>query len=68
MLAAARKHIGLKAVEMTGEYGKTQDTAKAERERDELRERLEIHSEEYKAKDRQVKNFTSERKAEIWER
>ena len=33
-----------------------------------LREKLGIHSEEYKAKDREVKNLTSERKAEILER
>ena len=68
VLAAARKHIGPKAVGMTGEYGKTQEIAKAERERDELGERLGIHSEEYKAKDRKAMNFTSERKAEIGER
>ena len=37
----------------------------AERERDEFRQRLEIYSEEYKAKDREVKNLNSERKAEI---
>ena len=40
---------------------------KVEREQDELRERLGIHSEQYKAKDREVKNLTSERKAVIWE-
>ena len=37
-------------------------------EQDKLRERLGIHLEEYKAKDREVKNLTTERKAEIWER
>ena len=63
MLAADRKHIGLKAMMMTGEYWKMQEIAKAEIERDELRERLGIHSEEYKAKDREVKNLTMERKA-----
>ena len=44
-----------------------QEIAKAEGERDELRERLGIHSEEYKAKNQEVKNLTSERKADIWE-
>ena len=63
VLAADRKHIGLKAMMMTGEYWKMQEIAKAEIERDELRERLGIHSEEYKAKDREVKNLTMERKA-----
>ena len=60
MLAAARRHIGLKAVGMTGEYWMMQEIATAERERDELRESLAIHSEEYKPKDREVKDFTSE--------
>ena len=59
VLAAARKHTGLKAVGMTGEYWKTCEIAKVERERDELRERMGINSEEYKAKGREVKNFTS---------
>ena len=67
VLAADRKLIGLKAVGMTGEYGKILEMAKAEIERDELRERLAIHSEECKAKDREAKNLTSERKDEIWE-
>ena len=53
---------------MTGDYWKTQEIAKAERERGELRERLGIHSEEYKSKDREVKNFPSERRSDIWER
>ena len=48
---------------MTGEYWKTQIIAKAERERDELRERMGIQSEEYKAKNRDIKNHSSERKA-----
>ena len=48
---------------ITGEYWKTQEIKKLERERDELRERLEIHSEEYK-----VKDLTIEQKAEILER
>ena len=38
------------------------------RTKEELRERLGIHSEEYKAKDLEVKNLTSEQKAKIWER
>ena len=67
MIADVRKHIGLKAVGMTGEYMKTQKIAKADRERDELRESLGIHSEENKANDREVTNLTSERKAEILE-
>ena len=67
MLAAAKIHIGMKAERMSGECWKRQDLTKAERERDELRERLGIHSEECKAKDREVKNLTSERKAEILE-
>ena len=66
VLAAARKHIGLKAAGMTGEYWKTQEIMKAERERDEHRERLGFHSEEYKAKDHEVKNLIGGRKAEIW--
>ena len=65
MLIVTRKHIGLKSVGMTGKYWTTQEIAKADRERDELRERLGIHSEEYKAKYREVKNLTSERRAEI---
>ena len=65
VLTAAHKHIGLKAVGMTGEYWKMQEIATAERERDESRERLGNHSEEYRAKDREVKNLTSERKADI---
>ena len=48
-LAASGKHIRLKAGGMTGEYWRTEEVAEAERERDELRERLGIHSEEYKA-------------------
>ena len=52
---------------MTGEYWKTQEIAKAERERDKLWERLGIHSEEYIDKDREVKNLSSERKDEILE-
>ena len=68
VLAAVQKHIGQKAVGMTGEYGRTQEIAKAERERDELRERVRIHSEEYKTKDREVKNLTREQKTEIWEK
>ena len=67
VLAAARKDIGLKAVGMTGESRKTQKIVKAERERDALRERLGIHSEDYNTNDREVKNLTSEWKAEIWE-
>ena len=67
VLTAAHKHIGLKAVGMTGEYWKTQEIATAERERDEFRERLENHSEENKAKDREVMNLTSERNAVTWE-
>ena len=65
VLAAARKHIGLKAVEMTGEYWKTQEIAKAGMEQDKLRRRLEIHCEEYKAIAREVKNLTSEQKTKI---
>ena len=54
MIDAARKNIGMKAVGMTGEYWKTNEIAKAEMEGNELRERQEIHSDEYKAKDREV--------------
>ena len=68
MLAAARKHVGLKGVGMTGEYWKMREIAKAERERYELSERLGIHSEECKSKDEEVNSLTSEREAEIWER
>ena len=57
VIAAVRKHIGLKAVGMTGEYWKTCKIAKAEREQAELRERLGIHSKEYRAKDREVWNL-----------
>ena len=49
-------------------YWKTQEIAKTERERDDLRETLGIHSSEYKAMDREVMNLTSERMTEIWER
>ena len=47
---------------MTGEYWKAQEIATAERERDELRERLGINSEEHKTKDREVKNLISNRR------
>ena len=66
--AAARKPIGLKAVGMTGEYWKTQDIVKADSERDKLSGKVRIHWEEYKAKDLEAKNLTSEGKDEIWER
>ena len=46
----------------------TRNREHRERERDEPRERLGIHSKMYKAKDREAKNLTSEQKAEIWER
>ena len=45
-----------------------QEIATAERDREELRERLGIHSEENKAKGQEVKDLTSELKAETWER
>ena len=60
VLTAATKHIGLMAVGVTGAYWKTQEIAIAERERDELRERLGIHSEECKANDRELVNLTSD--------
>ena len=40
----------------------------AERERDELKERLRIHSEKYNAKDRGAKDFNSKQRAKILER
>ena len=53
---------------MTGEYYLTQEITKAERERDELGERVGIQSEEHTDKDREARNFTSDRKAGICER
>ena len=47
---------------MTGEYRKTNEIAKAEIERDERGERLGINSKEYKAREREIMNHTSERK------
>ena len=46
----------------------TREIATAESGRDKLREKLGIHSEEYKVNDREVKILTIERYAEIWER
>ena len=68
VLAAARRHNALKAVGMTGKYWEAQEIASEERDRDDLMKRLGIHSEEYKAKDRNVRGLTSERKAEKRER
>ena len=68
MLAAARRHVRLKVVVITGEKWKTHEIAKAARERYELKERLGILSEDCKANDQEVNNHTSERKAEIRER
>ena len=65
--AAAQENIGLKAVRMTGvpeDAGNLQNRERTGR----AKERLVIHSEEYKAKDREIKNISSERKADIMER
>ena len=53
---------------MTGEYWKMQNIAKAERGKDEVSERLGIHSEEYKAKNCEIKELTSEWKNKIGKR
>ena len=66
VLAAARRYIGLKVVGMTVEQLNRRKIATAEKERDELRERLGIHSQKNKAKNRVVKDLTSGQKPEIW--
>ena len=55
VLTSARKHIGLKAVGMSGKCWMTREIAVAERERDRLRTQTGIHSEAFKAKDAEVK-------------
>ena len=61
VLAAARRHVGQEAVGMTRECWKMREIVSAEKEQDELKERLRIQSVEYKAKDREVEHLTSER-------
>ena len=68
VLAAATKHIGLKAVGMSGECWMTKEIVDAEKERDEIRAHSGINSTDYKAKDKLVKAMLKSRKAEIWER
>ena len=48
---------------MTGDYWKMREIAKAEKDRDELRE---FTLKKYKAQDREVRELTSEQKSEIW--
>ena len=66
VFAADRRHIELNAVGMTGDKWKAHEIAAAESERDEIRERLGIHSDEFKAKERSQRTTPSNRRPRFW--
>ncbi|CAI9721515.1 Hypothetical predicted protein [Octopus vulgaris] len=53
---------------MSNECWRTREIAKAEKERDVIRERVEIRTDEFREQDEKLKELIKERRLEVWQR
>ena len=68
ILAAAKGHIGLKAVGMSGESWRTIEISKAKAVKDTAKATFGIHSPDYKDLDAKLKRFVRDCNTDIWKR